>query len=199
LSLTITEIIKNKDVTIKVLSYDLVNIDTLNLSILTPEELTTFQSFKSEKRQLEFYNCRVLWASFKIESTITYKSTGKPKIEKGFISISHSQHKIAIAYSNQHETGIDLEVISEKVQKVKSKYLHTSESFKTKLDLTTVWTIKEAIYKLYDSDKISFKRDIIIKIINDSPSVNVSYNQTILSPSIQIMVIDEDYILSFAQ
>ncbi len=199
MSLTITEIIKNKDITIKVLSYDIVNIDTLNLSILTARELATFKSFKSEKRQLEFYNSRVLWASFNIDHTINYKSTGKPEIKNGFISISHSQQKIAIAYSSEHDTGIDLEIISDKVQKVKSKYLHKSEAFKTRLDLTKVWTIKEAIYKLYDSDKISFKRDIVITNITTCPAANVIYNQSLSRPSIKIMQIDEDYILSIAQ
>ena len=174
-------------------------IKTLDLLLLTAAELETFHSYKSEKRQLEFYNCRVLWASFKIDSEITYKPTGKPKIKNGFISISHSQNKIALAYSKHKETGIDLELISEKVQTVKSKYLHNSETFSTKLDLTKIWTIKEAIYKLYDSDKISFKRDIKISKIEDSANATVTFNNERLVPTITVLELNKEFILSFAQ
>ena len=51
-----------------------------------------------------------------------YKESGKPQLHIGFISISHSHHQVAIAFSLTTEVGMDLEQESEKVQIVKSKY-----------------------------------------------------------------------------
>ena len=151
------QIEKNKDITIKVLRYSEIEVNKLDISILTDKELILLKSFKSEKRQLEYFFARILWLSFNQKETIKYKKSGKPKLDFGYISISHSHFQVAIAFSETKAVGMDLEQESNKVQVIKSKYLHPSEAYNSIRELTKIWTIKEAIYKLYDSKLISFK------------------------------------------
>ena len=198
MSYKIKEILTNKDVNIKVLRYSNQGVSQLDLSIFNPLELSKYNSFKSDKRKLEFYYSRVLWNSFGIDLTIEYKKTGKPILKNGFISISHSHHKVSVAYSQTKNIGIDLEYRSNKVQKIKAKFLHPSEQFETIKDLTTIWTIKEAIYKLFDTDKLFFKTHIIVKTIGEKPNVSVEIKSKTYSPQILSFSINDTYMLTLA-
>ena len=48
---------------------------------------------------------------------IKYLKNGKPTIENGFISISHSGTWLGIIYSKDNEVGIDLEKINSRKSK----------------------------------------------------------------------------------
>lgn len=195
----IEEIVKNKDVIIKVLQYKDVDVSEIDLTIFNTNELTEFNSFKSVKRQLEYYYARLLWQSFGQQEFIKYKLTGKPILDTGYISISHSHQHVALAFSSFKPVGMDLEQESNKVQIVKSKYLHETELFSSIPDLTKIWTIKEAIYKLYDSDLLFFKEHIIITSLQSSPELNVSLEGKNVFPKIKTIELENRFILTFAQ
>lgn len=195
----IEEIAKNKDVIIKVLRYKDVDISEIDLTIFNTNELSEFNSFKSVKRQLEYYYARLLWQSFEHQEFIQYKSTGKPILDNGYISISHSNQHVAIAYSSIQPVGMDLEQVSTKVEVVKSKYLHETELFSSLSDLTKIWTIKESVYKLYDSDLLFFKVHIIITKLMPSPELNVRLEGKNVFPKIKTIELENNFVLSFAQ
>ena len=199
MSHTLQEIAKNKDVTIKVLRYTDVDISDLDLTIFNVEEQTEFNSFKSTKRQLEYYFVRVLWLSFYQNEFIKYKSTGKPILNIGFISISHSHYQVAIAFSETKEVGMDLEHQSEKIQIIKSKYLHPNEIYSSTKDLTKIWTIKEAVYKLYDSKTLFFKEHIIVSKLIPAVEAEISLDGCLVEPNIIIIELKNNFIISFAQ
>lgn len=196
---TIKEITKNKDISIKVLRYYETDINILDLSILTDKEAIQFESFKSKKRQQEFYFARVLWKSFGIENKIKYKLSGKPILKSAFISISHSNHQVAIALSTTKEVGMDIELRSDKIQRIKSKYLHKDEDYTIIEDLTKIWTIKEAVYKLYDSKLIFFKDHIIIESLNPKVQARVLFSHKTFEPQITTFELDNNFYLSYAQ
>jgi len=198
LSYKIKEILTNKDVNIKVLRYSNQGVNHLDLSIFNALELSKYKSYKSDKRKLEFYYSRVLWHSFNIDFQIEYKPTGKPILKKGFISISHSHHKIAIAFSKTKNIGVDIEYRSNKVQKIKHKFLHDTEQYETIKDLTAIWTIKEAIYKLYDTDKLFFKEHIVVSLMAEKPHVSVEIESKINKPNLSVFHINDTYVLSLA-
>lgn len=96
---------------------------------------------------------------------IKYKPSGEPYLfpEVGNISISHAFPFVSIAIS-QKKIGIDLEKISDKMLKVKHKFLCDSEILWTNGKeneaelLTIIWAIKESLYKMHSSKYWSLKK-----------------------------------------
>ncbi len=106
------------------------------------------------------------------EATIGYHSTGRPFLrsnEQIKISISHTANIYAISFSTSTH-GMDIERFNKKAFEVKSMFVNDDESKWLKKNdntviekYTSLWSAKEAIYKLYDQPGLSFKRDIIIR------------------------------------
>ncbi len=178
----------------KYLNYEGLTIHDIDLSKLSDIDLKTFKSFKSEKRQLEFYHLRVLWQSFNIPQPILYKSSGKPFLKQGYLSMTHSHQRVIIAYSNQKELGVDIEMISDKLNVVKPKFLHPKDHYESLEDLTKLWTIKEAVYKLFDGDDLFFMDDI--RVENDSAFIN--HNHYNLQATTQTFKLDGKFMVTIA-
>ena len=89
---------------------------------------------------------------FNEDVQLNYDINGKPFINnnKTHISVSHSRHLLALIVSNQN-VAIDLELVSDKVQRVKTKFLNDQELIETINDdnviLTTYWCAKETLFK----------------------------------------------------
>ena len=106
------------------------------------------------------------------ELTIDYDLKGKPFLnkQKG-ISISHSNEIVAIGISNEIDFGIDVQFKTDKVFKIKSKFLSEMESkfFEKKNNLESlikVWSAKESIYKALGKEGVSFSKDLEIDTVN---------------------------------
>lgn len=171
------DIVENQDLTIKLLSYNETELELLDLSILSTEERQKFEGFISTKRKLEFYFTRLLWKDFKTNKSINYSTTGKPILKNGHLSISHSRNKIAIGYSLNFPIGLDIEHFNPKIFRIRSKFTSVFEESNFDLNdqytLTTLWSIKEAIYKLVDLPGLRFKEDICVLEIAESNRVEV--------------------------
>ncbi len=187
----------NNDILVKYLNYETVEVKDINLSLLSEKDQQTFHSFKSPKRQLEFYHLRVLWDSFNTQQPILYKSTGKPYLKQGFLSMTHSHKRVVIAYSPVKEVGVDIELISPKIDKVKHKFLHPNDNYRTLEDLTVLWTIKEAVYKLFDGDDLFFMDNVEVKDLT-SQIAEINHNHLNLKAETKSKIIENDYILSLA-
>ena len=84
------------------------------------------------------------------------------------ISISHTKQFVAIIVS-ELKSGIDIEINSERVLKIKNKFLSVNDNTnKTQEDLTIAWSTKECIFKWYQKGNLNFKDDILIRKINHS-------------------------------
>jgi phosphopantetheinyl transferase len=162
----IKDIIHNNELTIKFLRYEPFTLREIDLGILTEKERIKISHFKSSKRKLEFFFTRLLWSSFGLNETINYNNLGKPIITSGYLSISHSQNVIAIGFSKTRIIGIDIEHYNEKIFHIREKFLSKVELDRFDMSnmdqLTTLWSIKEALYKFRSEDGLSFKEDIEI-------------------------------------
>ena len=115
------------------------------------------------------------------ELAIEYDSKGKPYLnkEKG-ISISHSNEIVAIGISNEIDFGIDIQYKTDKIFKIKSKFLSKNESkFLDKTNdlesLIKVWSAKESIYKALGKEGVSFSNDLEINPINNKDLFRAGY------------------------
>ena len=97
---------------------------------------------------------------------IKIADTRKPFLpdEQYHFSISHCARYAAAIVSTASRVGIDVEVITNRVAKIKHKFLHTSElrfvhsrpANQQEQLLTILWSAKEAIYKWYGLGEVDF-------------------------------------------
>jgi phosphopantetheinyl transferase len=92
-------------------------------------------------------------------------------------SISHCGDYAAAIVSENKAVGIDVELITPKIELVKNKFLSEIEISLLSVDnfefsisnfqlLTLFWSAKEAIYKWYGKGKVDFKKNMIIDHLN---------------------------------
>lgn len=132
------------------------------------------------------YLLQYLFSDFPYEE-ILIADTRKPYLpnEQYHFSISHCGNYAAAIVSCGYRVGIDIEIPSEKVQRIAHKFIHANDqqwieestlndqlqSSTYKLQ-TLLWSAKESIFKWYSSGGINFKEHMqlngIIQKQNDS-------------------------------
>ena len=148
---------------------------------ISKEEIGLLKIRKEKKSKEYFLAARKLLKNEDSELAIEYDSKGKPYLnkEKG-ISISHSNEIVAIGISNEIDFGIDIQYKTNKIFKIKNKFLSKNESkFLDKTDdiehLIKLWSAKESIYKAIGKEGVSFSNDLEIDIINDKDLFRAGY------------------------
>ncbi len=98
---------------------------------------------------------------------LSYNEEGKPELkdETCHISISHSHDKLVILCNKNCQTGVDIELIRDKVLKIKDKFLSEKELKEAKDNvekLIICWAAKEALYKLYGLKEVEFAKHLFV-------------------------------------
>lgn len=122
---------------------------------------------KSETRLKQWLAVRLLLHDFYPNEMINYNEFGKPFLTNGVeISISHAGEYAVIAFNTEKKCGIDIEKISNKVEKIKYKFLNINELnlINSLEDLTLFWCAKEALYKLYGEKELIFNEQLLLEI-----------------------------------
>ncbi|MGF7229774.1 4'-phosphopantetheinyl transferase family protein [Arachidicoccus sp.] len=107
------------------------------------------------------------------------------KDETYHFSISHCGNFAAAIVSKTQRVGIDIEIFTDKVFKVKEKFLNKEErDFAEKYQnnqplFTTLWCAKEAIFKWYSFGKVDFKNNILLQpfIFNDDGVIDTIFKK----------------------
>ncbi|MEP6685068.1 MAG: 4'-phosphopantetheinyl transferase superfamily protein [Parafilimonas sp.] len=130
-----------------------------------------------------------LFPNFPYEE-ILIADTRKPYLpnEQYHFSISHCGNYAAAIVSSTHRLGIDIEIPSEKIERIAHKFIHENEKrflvsseqlavsnlpfIDHRLPFTILWSSKEALFKWYSLGKVDFKEnmqlDNFIQKQNDS-------------------------------
>ncbi|MGE5107398.1 MAG: 4'-phosphopantetheinyl transferase family protein [Sphingobacteriales bacterium] len=119
------------------------------------------------------YLLPALFADFPLEE-ILIADTRKPFLEneKYHFSISHCGDFAAAIASNKNRVGVDIELITPKIERIKHKFLSVDElafikhqePVKEKLNiLTTAWSIKEAVFKWHGNGEMDFIKHLQIQ------------------------------------
>ncbi len=74
---------------------------------------------------------------------VSFLSSGKPVIDGGYISISHSADLVAVCFSKTAVVGVDIELIKDAVPQNVSKFLNE----KNPPEFYKKWTEREAVIK----------------------------------------------------
>ena len=153
----------------------------LNETHLSEDDKSLLKIRKGKNSKEYFLAVRKLLENEDPELNIDYDSKGKPFLnkQKG-ISVSHSNEMVAIGISNETYFGIDIQHKTDKIFKIKSKFLSKNEGkFLGKTDnmefLIKVWSAKESIFKALGKEGVSFSNDIEIDTINDKDLFRAGY------------------------
>lgn len=109
---------------------------------------------------------------------IRIADTRKPYLpnEQYHFSISHCGDYAAAIVSSNQRVGIDIEIASPKVERIKDKFLTDDEISKFEIPnsrsgiqktefLTLLWSAKESVFKWYGNGKVDFRQHIRLKKI----------------------------------
>ncbi|RRN76128.1 4'-phosphopantetheinyl transferase superfamily protein, partial [Pseudoxanthomonas sp. SGD-10] len=140
---------------------------------LKEHELQILRSLQGNKRNLHWLATRVLLRT--MLNTTEYidcrpDENGKPFLMNlpHHISLSHSYDYAAVMISENSRVGIDIEIMKDKINRVKHKFLNNNElafidTTNTIEHLYVCWCAKEALYKLNGKKEISFKDNISLE------------------------------------
>lgn len=167
---------------VNVLKIDLSSIQDIDYTSLTTNEIKSIESIQLPKRKKEIYGSILLKNHLFPKDEILKNPLGAPFLKNNkdiSISISHTDNYLLLAYSS-FPIGIDIEKTSSKVLKVTKKFVNQYEEEQfdnnSEEEMTTIWTMKEVMYKLANERNINFKENIVIELKN-----NIYYGQLLLS------------------
>ncbi|MDD4991072.1 MAG: 4'-phosphopantetheinyl transferase superfamily protein [Paludibacter sp.] len=145
------------------------NIDDLLLQL--PElDITELEKHISEKRKREFLGVRIaLKALLGKEIIVKYDADGKPFLADNsyHISVTHSGKWIAVMAHPTQLVGIDIEIPTDKIQKIYKRFLSTTEQEALSngnniSQLQLAWSAKEALYKIIGKEAVDFAKQLRI-------------------------------------
>lgn len=98
---------------------------------------------------------------------IEYDDKGKPflKDDSRHISLSHSHDKLAIIVNEHESTGIDIELLRDKILNIKHKFMSETELADAHDDvdkLVLYWAAKETLYKIYGLKEVDFIKNLFV-------------------------------------
>ncbi|GAP73039.1 siderophore biosynthesis regulatory protein [Candidatus Symbiothrix dinenymphae] len=144
--------------------------DELLAQLTCKASYVPFLEKMSEHRQREWLTCRVaLKELLGEEKEIAYTEFGKPYLtdKSNFISFSHTKGYVAVIASREHPVAIDIEYISPRVEKIRTRFMSTQEEQNLStshptLHLLLHWSAKETLFKLLDAPDTEFKSQLHI-------------------------------------
>jgi 4'-phosphopantetheinyl transferase len=147
--------------------------DELSVGILDLRAFTGTSPCEG-KRDAEKKGAQFLLASMLNDPavSISYTEANRPFLEgrKEHISISHSHDRLAIALNKSQSTGIDIELLRDKVLHIAHKFVNEEESAFTEGNiekLITVWAAKEALYKAGGEREVDFRKHMKVSPAGD--------------------------------
>jgi 4'-phosphopantetheinyl transferase len=121
------------------------------------------------KREIETLGKNYLLAHLTSDTTqLIYDDKGKPHLANNsrHLSISHSHDRLVIIINEKEETGIDIELLRDKVLKIKHKFLSSPELVDANDDvekLLIYWAAKETLYKIYGLKEVDFIKHLAVE------------------------------------
>lgn len=150
-------------------------------SRLSEDELTEWRAIHHPRKQVEWLSSRAALAailkSLDVPPQSMYKDDkGKPFLQSSpyLVSLANS-YPYGVAILHRHQAvGIDIERPSDKLQRIRHKFLNEHE-MRTVRDhlpaLCVYWAVKEALYKLHGRKQLSLKDNITVHSVHFADTI----------------------------
>ena len=135
---------------------------------LLPYRSSLDDKYKNDGRKLEFLAIRALmYEMLRVNGAskgllshagdFTHNGQGKPLFRGYHVSISHTKGYAALILSKKSEVAVDIEYMSDRVERIASKFLRKDERADS-LDAKLVhWCAKETVFKLFSEENLMFE------------------------------------------
>ena len=132
---------------------------------LLPYRSSLDDKYKNDGRKLEFLAIRALmYEMLRVNGAskgllshagdFTHNGQGKPLFRGYHVSISHTKGYAALILSKKSEVAVDIEYMSDRVERIASKFLRKDERADS-LDAKLVhWCAKETVFKLFSEENL---------------------------------------------
>ena len=163
-------------------------------------------SLSTESRQIERLAVRVLLKKILgKEVSIEYEKSDKPYLTDASynISISHTKDYVAVFLDEEKHVGIDIEKISEKVKRIKSRFISDREHIDAANELVHLllhWSAKEAMFKVLNEEGVNLKEHLQIGVFSPQKSGFFYANETRTNERKTFCVnyeVSDDYVLTW--
>lgn len=148
------------------------------------EGYSLFPETALEHRKQEWLAARVLLKEMLgSEKEIVYSSTGKPfTADNSYnINISHTKGFVAVIADRKKRVAIDIEYISDRVKRIRSKFLSAKEEQAVEQSdsinlLLLHWTAKETMFKILDKEIVDFKEHLHVEPFQIEAKLQGTFN-----------------------
>lgn len=135
---------------------------------LLPYRSSLDDKYKNDGRKLEFLAIRALmYEMLRVNGAskgllshagdFTHNGQGKPLFRGYHVSISHTKGYATLILSKKSEVAVDIEYMSDRVERIASKFLRKDERADS-LDAKLVhWCAKETVFKLFSEENLLFE------------------------------------------
>lgn len=87
----------------------------------------------------------------------THNGQGKPLFRGYHVSISHTKGYAALILSKKSEVAVDIEYMSDRVERIASKFLRKDERADSLNAKLVHWCAKETVFKLFSEENLLFE------------------------------------------
>ena len=135
---------------------------------LLPYRSSLDDKYKNDGRKLEFLAIRALmYEMLRVNGAskgllshagdFTHNGQGKPLFRGYHVSISHTKGYAALILSKKSEVAVDIEYMSDRVERIASKFLRKDERADSLDSKLVHWCAKETVFKLFSEENLLFK------------------------------------------
>lgn len=141
-----------------------------HIALLSDSLKLEIAEFTSMQRKREVLAVRCLLNNiFSHYIGLNHNKDGKPYLENGYnISISHSKDIATVIVSPKRKVAIDVEYISQRVERVVSRLLREDENPQNLIEEILYWCTKETLYKFYSEEHLSLADMRVLSVEGDS-------------------------------
>lgn len=135
--------------------------------------------YKSEQRKCEVLAVRLLIKEIIGDNVqLLHQNNGKPYLSSGMnISISHTRGFAVIIVSHSKQVSVDIEYFSNRIERIRSKFMRDDENASSQVKLLMHWCAKETMYKLFPEDNLTFNKMQLLSVDgNDSTGIITAKN-----------------------
>lgn len=135
--------------------------------------------YKSEQRKCEVLAVRLLIKEIIGDNVqLLHQDNGKPYLSSGMnISISHTRGFVVIIVSHSKQVSVDIEYFSNRIERIRSKFMRDDENASSQVKLLMHWCAKETMYKLFPEDNLTFNKMQLLSVDgNDSTGIITAKN-----------------------
>ena len=135
---------------------------------LLPYRSSLDDKYKNDGRKLEFLAIRALmYEMLRVNGAskgllshagdFTHNGQGKPLFRGYHVSISHTKGYAALILSKKSEVAVDIEDMSDRVERIASKFLRKDERADSLDSKLVHWCAKETVFKLFSEENLLFE------------------------------------------